>query len=124
MTQTSEHPKPKHHGRVHRRERGLPLTIWIAVIGIFGVYTAIVQGLLQASALGLASSAFLFVLAWGLWKWQRWAYFTLLVVFAIAAAVVLIAVISGGTSVVLLAIVLAAAAATVAIVQPRLGEFR
>ena len=122
MTQTTEHPKPK---RVHapRRARGLPLTLWIVVVGAFGALTA-AQGVLQGSALGLATSAFLFLCAWGLWKWQRWAYFSLLVVLAIAAAVLLLALFTSAQNMIPFIIALAAGAITIAIIQPRLDEFR
>jgi len=122
MTQTTEHPKHK-RTRAPRRERGLPLTVWIVVVGVFGALTA-VQGVLQSSALGLASSAFLFVCAWGLWNWQRWAYFALLVVFAIAIAVLLLALFTSTQNLLPFIIALAAGAATVVIIQPRLDEFR
>lgn len=122
MTQTTQPPKSK---RAHtpRRERGLLLTVWIVIVGGFGALTA-VQGLLQSSALGLATSVFLFVCAWGLWKWQRWAYYSLMVVFAIAGAVLLLALFSRTENLVPFVVVLAAAAATVAVIHPRLNEFR
>ena len=123
MTQTTEHPKPK-RTRAPRRARGPVLTGWIVVVGVFGVYTAIAQGVLQSSALGLASSAFLFLCAWGLWSWQRWAYFALLVVLAIAIAVLLLALFTSTENLPYFIVALAAGAATVAIIQPRLDEFR
>lgn len=126
MTQVNEQPKPKPrrtHHRAPRRERGLPLTIWIVVVAALGVLTA-VQGVLQESALGVATSAFVFVCAWGLWNWQRWAYYALLVAIAIAGGVLLVALFSTTQNLVPFLVAVAAGAVTFVLIHPRLEEFR
>lgn len=122
MTQVTERPKSK-RTRHPRRNRGILLTIWIALIGVFGAVTAVLA-VRDSSALGLATSLFLFLCAWGLWKWQRWAYFSLLVAFAVAAAVLLVALLTTTENLPVFVIALVALVVTVVLVQPRLDEFR
>jgi hypothetical protein len=125
MTEANQQPKPKARRatRAPRRERGQPLTIWIVVVAAFGALTAL-QGIVQQSALGLATSAFLFLCAWGLWGWQRWAYYALLVVLAIALGVLLLALFTTTQNLVPFIIALVAGAITIALSHPRLDEFR
>lgn len=121
MTQAPPQPKSK---RVVRRPRGLPLTIWIIVVGLFGVGTAVLNIVSQPSALGLATSAFVLICAWGLWGWQRWAYFSLLVAISIAGAILLLAAFTLPENVPQFIVALAAGVITVALIQPRLSDFR
>jgi hypothetical protein len=122
MTQTPAQPKPK-RTRAAVRKRGPLLTIWIVVVAVFGVLTAI-QGVLAQSALGLATSAFVFVCAWGLWGWQRWAYFALLFAIIVVLGVLLLALLTSTANMLPFIIALAAGAITIAIIQPRLSDFR
>jgi hypothetical protein len=107
-------------------QRPIELMVWAVLLGLFGAYS-LLQALQHLNAgwgaiIGALTGGFVVAFAVGLWFWQRWAYFGIIIAFSI---VILIAVAGGlerNFGSLLLSMVILFV--TVALVQPRLAQFR